>query len=202
MGIYVNNKQFFHVARTVPYNSYDDFERGMELEVGKRHNPFFSFYQKAKTFPVNIDNEMIDVKAISFLARVKNGEITPHNLANDAHDVAQHYLMLARELIMEEVRKDTADDSPSRQSCLWAVETKDQALFWKNRLGCDDARLVTLAVDGVTHTADAGLLLGDSEPLEETYKRAKAYWRGEMSENPELEVLLNGRVEVVDVVDF
>jgi hypothetical protein len=33
MGIYVNNKQFFHVARTVPYNSYDDFERGMELEV-------------------------------------------------------------------------------------------------------------------------------------------------------------------------
>lgn len=120
------------------------------------------------------------------------------NVADFGLEVAQHYLMLARELIMEEVRLRVAPAAPSRKTCLWASESEDGARFWLKRLGGEGGRLLKLNVEGAWHAADANLLLGDSEPLSETYARAEKYWHGDVSLSSEPELLIAGDVEVLE----
>lgn len=192
----VNDRSFFHVARSLPYNPNSALEVGQILDVGYAHNPFFGFYQNEITFPVDTNEGQIHCKAIKFLSSVRDGAISCPTLAEKAHSIAQHYLMLTRELIMEEVRRDVAKGCPSRQSCLWVVETSSEAEYWRNRLGGLDVKIVELVLNGTIHKADAGWLLGDSEPLSKTYKNAKSYWLGEVSDRPELEILFEGKATV------
>jgi Protein of unknown function (DUF2441) len=85
---------------------------------------------------------------------------------------------------MEEVRREIAPDAPSRQRCLWLADSLEEARAWQVRLGGASARILRLNVSGGVHRADAALLLGDSEPLSQTYARARSYWRGEHSATP------------------
>lgn len=189
-------EEFFHVTRTLAYNDNPPVEIGSQFEVGKKHNPFFGFYENERKYAVDDPSGPIEVKAIKFLSSVKNGQINCPNLPSIAHQIAEHYIMLVRELIMEEVRKEVAPDAPSRKSCLWVIENMDQARHWLNRLS-GDSRIVRLSLNGVIHRADANLLLGDSEPLSVTYAKAHAYWRGTMSDSPELEAVFHGTAIVV-----
>lgn len=195
----VSGKHFFHVTRDLPYNKNPPIAPSMKLKIGDNHNPFFGFYENVREYPVDTPEGQINCKALRFLKLVRDGEINCPGLAQIAHEVAEHYVMLVRELIMEEVRKDVAPNAPSRQSCLWVLETVDQAKYWQQRLG-GTSRIARLQLYGVVHHADASLLLGDSEPLSVTYERAHAYWRGEMSENPESEALFRGKATVIDTV--
>ena len=195
----VESQRFFHVTRHLSYNSNAPLVTGLKIEAGIVHNPFFRFYEGEINYPVTTPEGIVHCKAIRFLSAVKNGEIESRNLAHIAHGVAQHYLMLARELIMEEVRKDVDSNLPSRQSCLWMVETESDAKYWQKRLNGVSC-IVVLKVHGVIHRTDASLLLGDSEPLSETYNRARRYWCGETSEHAEREVLFKGTAEVVDLI--
>ncbi|WP_144577097.1 DUF2441 domain-containing protein [Agrobacterium sp. DE0009] len=192
----------FHVTRDVPYSPKLPLEIGYTTTIGQNPNPFFNFYENARTYPVNLANgDIIQVPAIRFLKAVRSGEITPANLAGDALDIAQHYLMLARELLYEEVRVRDHADLPSRQTCLWASDNIEEARAWAVKLG-GRARIFRLRVVGLKHRADANLLLGDSEPLSATYKSAEAYWSGESSSMPLWETLISGAVTLVDEVDM
>lgn len=110
--------------------------------------------------------------------------------------IAQHYIMLVRELVTEEVRKARFDRLPSRQTCIWASEDLGLARFWVQRLN-GPAQIAELEVTGAIHRADSALLLGDSEPFSETYQNAEAYWRGDTSSKAEPEVLFAGQARVV-----
>jgi hypothetical protein len=104
--------------------------------------------------------------------------------------------MLAREIIMEQVRQEIAPDSPSRQNCLWLADTIEEARRWRDRLG--GGRIAHLSVRGAIHRADAAHLLGDSEPLSKTYARARMYCSGQLSDAAELETLFSGSATVID----
>jgi len=190
----------FHVTRQLPYSPQGRLDVGQTLEVGNSHNPFFQFYENARTYPVTLaTGQVIKVPAIKFLASVQSGEVTPNNLPAAALEVAKHYLMLARELIFEEVRLVSANASSlsSRKSCLWASDTLDRAQRWAVQLG-GQCQILRLSVSGLRHVADSNLLLGDSEPLSETYQKAALYWQGGHSDNPELETLISGEVTVLE----
>ncbi len=193
----VEDRIFFHVASTMDYNRNPPLTDGYEFIVGDTHNPFFGFYEGEITIPINTQTGVIPVKALRFLREVSRGNITPApDFVHRAHHIAQHYLMLARELIMEEVRKEIQPEAPSRQSCLWVVESLDEARHWKQRIQNPQTQIVELTLNGIIQRVDAALLLGDSEPLTVTYDRARQYWRGNISTTPELEVLFKGQVRV------
>jgi hypothetical protein len=104
--------------------------------------------------------------------------------------------MLARELIMEELRRDEFNsEPPSRQRCLYACETLLEARYWTARIG-DGGIICELTCTGTIQRADARLLLGDSEPLSITKDRGRAYWRGDASSDPEWETLFVGDATV------
>lgn len=188
----------FHVTRALPYNHYPPLAAGAVLQVGRGHNPFFGFYEEPRKYNVTLaDGSVIWPPAMTFLKAVRDGSVNSANLPQIAVEVADHYLMLVRELVAEEVRKQVAPHLPSRQSCLWASDSLEQAQFWVQRLG-GNTRVLRLEVEGASHKADAGLLLGDSEPLSETYARAARYWRGDVAPNSEPELLISGTVKVVE----
>ena len=196
----VSGHEFFHVTRILAYNKNPPLKIAYQFEVGNIHNPFFSFYENELNYTVNDPSGRIEVKAIKFLSSVKVGTINCPTLPNIAYEIAEHYIMLVRELIMEEVRKEVTPDAPSRKSCLWVVENIDQARYWLGRLG-GDSRIARLSLDGVIHRADASLLLGDSEPLSVTYANAHSYWQGTMSDSPEPEAVFCGTATVVAFED-
>jgi hypothetical protein len=138
---------------------------------------------------------------MSFLKGVNSGAIQCGILPQVALEVAQHYVMLSRELIMEDVRLRIDSGLPSRQSCLWGAEDIDQARLWVTKLGSQGAvSIFELEVTGSLHKADAALLLGDAEALSETIRKAEDYWRGVSSPQPEWESLFAGEAKVLRIV--
>lgn len=60
-------------------------------------------------------------------------------------------------------------------------------------------KIVELEASGTIIRVDAALLLGDAEGLEETYRKARSYWRGEVSDKPEPELLFAGAATITMV---
>jgi hypothetical protein len=103
--------------------------------------------------------------------------------------------MLCRELIMEEIRiAEFNSEPPSRQRCLYACDTLGEARHWKQFVG-QGSTICELTCTGTIQRADAGLLLGDSEPLSVTKDRARKYWRGEAGADPQWETLFIGEAK-------
>jgi hypothetical protein len=192
----VDDRKLFHVTLTKPYKKA--FVYGQTAMIGEANNPFFSFYESAREYPVNHNGQLINVRAVDWLKRVRDKTVvtTPETLANYAVEVAVHYVMLCRELIMEEIRRDDFNGAPpSRQRCLYACDTLDEARYWNQRIG-ENGTICELKCRGTIHRADARLLLGDSEPLSITRERGRMYWRGEAGDNPEFETLFVGEAIV------
>ena len=196
----VRDTALFHVTVTKPYKQA--FAAGQAVKIGADDNPFFRFYEGAREYPIVDNGNMVNVKAVQWLRLVRDGQIAPHPgiLPAIALEVAQHYVMLSRELIMEELRRDEfAGEPPSRQRCLYGCATLEEAKHWQGRLGDPTSSICELSCTGTIHRADAMLLLGDSEPLSVTRDRGRQYWRGEVSEKPEWETLFVGDAHVVRI---
>lgn len=192
------DRTFYHLSCTTNYKN--QFTPNQSVRIGGEHTPFFAFYEKTFTLPIEnpTTRTMEDVPAITWLRRVQQGTIAPHNLPQTAFYIVRHYNMLVRELIMEEVRAAEFPEAPSRQSCLYALESLADFNAWKTAL-TDPGTLCSLSVTGTIHVADSNLLLDESEPLSTTRARARSYWRGEMTADPRREVLIVGDVCVTAV---
>jgi len=188
---------FYHVAHNKNYVRREPLARGSVFTVGHEINPFFGYYDKARTYTVQKDGENIVVPALKFLRDAKRGRITGSDLPKQAYNVANHYSMLARELIMEEVRRDIAPEAPSRKTCLWVVDDLGLAAYWARKIG-GKSRLMKLSLTGHTHRGDAKFLMNESEPLAATYDKAQAYWKGEQTDDPLPEILFSGTAIVLE----
>jgi hypothetical protein len=192
---HVKQRKVYHVTTTMPYKQA--FAPGQTVRLGAASNPFFHFYETPREYEVNDRGQIVQVKAVAWLRQVRDGTIntSPQMLANVATEVAMHYLMLARELIMEEIRAKQCPDAPSRQQCLYVCNSLEEARYWNQRLG-GNGTICELTCTGAIHRADARLLVGDSEPLSTTRDRARQYWRGVVGPNPEMETLFAGNATV------
>ena len=191
----VTDEIFYHVAHTKNYVRRAPLAEGDKFTVGCETNPFFGYYDKARTYTVVKEGENIVVPALKFLREARRGNITGSDLPKQAYNIANHYSMLARELIMEEVRLEIDPNAPSRKSCLWVADSLSLATYWQKKLG-GKSRILKLSVTGTVHLGDAKHLMNESEPLAATYAKARAYWRGEQTSDPLPETLISGTVTV------
>ena len=194
----VQNHKLFHLTETKIYKRA--FSSGQQVSIGTNDNPYFAFFEGAREYNVadNQTGRIFRVKAVDWLKRVRDKTInTSHEeLARIAAEVAAHYVMLCREIIMEEIRREEFNSNPpSRQRCLYACDTLSEAQEWKRLVGLDST-VCELTCTGTVFRADSNLLLGDSEPLSVTKDRARKYWRGESSASPQWETLFVGDAAV------
>lgn len=197
----INAVRLYQATSTNDYKQA--FVLNQQIKVGAEHNPFFKFYETCIEYPVTDDQTgaTIQVNAIDWLHRVKAKTIqTSYEiLADKAFEVSQHYMMLARELIMEEIRIDEFSGTPpSRQRCLYLSDTVEEAKNWIPLLG-GKATVCELTCTGVIHRADSRLMMKVSEPLSVTKEKARAYWRGESSTDPRMEILFEGDADVTAI---
>lgn len=174
----VRNRTLYHLTETKLYKQA--FVAGQVVKIGESYTPYFGFYETARTYPVTQpDGSVIQVPAVKFLKSAQSGELNCPQLSTIAAEVAVHYVMLCRELIMEEIRAtEFSGAPPSRQHCLYTCSTVEEARYWKEFVG-QKSTICELLCTGTIHRADASLLLGDSEPLSVTKDRARKYWRGD-----------------------
>jgi Protein of unknown function (DUF2441) len=191
----VENRKLFHVTATKPYKQA--FVAGQRVAIGEAYNPYFGFCEDSHHRRVVLeDGRTVQLPAIKFFDEVKAGTIKSPKIAIIAAEVASHYIMLTRELIMEELRREEFNsEPPSRQRCLYACDTLEEAREWNQRIG-ENGAICELVCAGTLHRADARLLVTDTEPLSVTRDRGRKYWRGEASDNPAWEILFVGEAEV------
>lgn len=202
----INEQTYFHINSNTNLSPHSLMQCGDVIEVGHRANPFFHFYETYKrTYPVteNPSGIVRQVPAMRFLKLVKEGTITSPILPTIACDTANHFLMLARELLWENVRSAEFPQAPSRQRCIWLIESMADVKNWISRLGFKPNfySVVRLRATGRALKADGNCLAGDSEPLPVWFEKARAYWSGENSETPLPEVLFEGRIEIDEIVN-
>lgn len=191
----VKDRKLFHLTETKPYKQA--LVINQMIKIGEDYTPFFGFYEGSRTYPVTLhDGTVIQVPAVEFLKQVQAGNFNCPALPTIAAEVAQHYVMLCRELIMEDIRLAEFDGKPpSRQRCLYTCESVEEARYWKQFVG-PSSIVCELICTGTIHRADASLLLADSEPLSVTKEQARKYWRGEAGKNPQWETLFVGEAKV------
>ncbi|MGY4289144.1 hypothetical protein ACVWXO_008364 [Bradyrhizobium sp. LM2.7] len=193
----VSGRKLFHLTETKPYKHA--LVMGQIIKIGDGYTPFFGFYESVLTYPVTLgDGSSVQIPAVQFLKEVRAGSVNCPTLPTVATEVAQHYVMLCRELIMEDIRlTEFNGEPPSRQRCLYACDSVVQARSWKQHVG-PASTICELTCSGTIHRVDASLLLADSEPLSVTRERARKYWRGEAGENPQWETLFAGEAKVTE----
>jgi hypothetical protein len=195
---HVANKKFYQVTVTNHYKQA--FQLGQKIAAGKVHNPFFKFYETTLLYPIadGQTGQIIQANAVDWLYRVRAKTIATSYeiLADKAVEVSQHYLMLARELLMEQVRlEEFAGGPPSRQTCLFLTDSADEARTWIPLLG-GQGLICELLCTGEIQRADSRQLVKDSEPLSVTKDRARKYWKGEANVDPRMETLFEGEAVV------
>lgn len=194
----VQGRTLYHATVTNSYKAV--FVKDQIVTVATEHNPFFRFYESTLEFPITDGQtgSLLKVNAVEWIQRVRAGTIqtTYPILADKAFQVSQHYMMLARELIMEQIRVEEFEGkAPSRQTCLFLADSVEEARSWLPLVG-HNGLICELTCSGIIHYADSRLMLAVSEPLSITRDKARGYWRGDVSADPKMEILFRGEATV------
>ncbi|MDV5066103.1 MULTISPECIES: DUF2441 domain-containing protein [Bacillus] len=130
------------------------------------------------------------------------------HIKNENATVVMNYMdqtiRAIRETIVEMVRLQEYPDYPSRLSCLYAAKSYEDALKWKalfDSYNREVLQIVKLRVIGSSFEGEGNLLpKEDAIPFSQKMEQAREYWKGNVNnELPEL--LINGKIEVVEIID-
>lgn len=155
------------------------------------------------------EREQLNSKGEDFI-QILHGHYTNEslNLNKENAEVAIKYIgqtiRAIREVIVEMVRLQEYPEYPSRLSCLYAAKSYEDALKWKELFDSYNRQvlqIVKLRVIGNSFEGDGNLLpKEDGVPFSQKIEQAREYWKGNVkNELPEL--LINGKIEVVEIID-
>ena len=171
------------------------------------------FYHVVTEKPLELGQELIfdDTHHNNVYNRV-------HKLKDKVNDIYQnpnqykninldHHLKVAlRELALEEVRKKNYPKDPSRLASLYVSQTLEEAEKWY-KIFIDLKRptyaIVKVEVDGQIYIGDSWNCFEGTINQENNLKLAKRYWsskKNQLGKEPIIEVLVNGKIKVIEIV--
>ncbi|MFD1135910.1 MULTISPECIES: DUF2441 domain-containing protein [Paenibacillus] len=170
---------------------------------------FYDNNQKNSLYHFFFEKERLNSKGGDFI-HILYGNYNHEGLKLDREnaDVALNYvgqtIRAIRETIVEMVRLQEYPEYPSRLSCLYAAKSYEDALKWKaifDSYNRKVLRLVKLRVVGGIFEGDANLLpKEDGASFSRKIEQAREYWKRNIN-NTLPELLINGQIEVVEVVE-
>ncbi len=205
MSVIDTNQDYFHINRKAAWSHYEAMNAGDQIDVGGSSNPYFQFFEKQmKSVPVtnSKDGSVLNVPGVKFIGSVASREVQTDNVAGIAHDILKHFVAYVRELIWEDIRAKEFPHLPSRQRCIWLIPNLEGVKYWISRIHLTGTDFEVLRVKGQgrIHIASESYLLGDSEPMEESLKKARQYWLGVVENEGTEEVIFEGRLKVHEIV--
>jgi hypothetical protein len=214
---FVENEIFYHIQIVRPWKP-SEWEIGQIHFIGAIKNPFVGFYDK-NSFGVRDPNSGMfyttDYIAAAMRNYIKTGrKEKDKNLSTFYHfdtektteeliKVLNDYLLLVREWIFEEVRKEFFPNLPSRQRCLWVIPDDEKAIqYWWNEMG-KEGKLLKLELTGKIHQTNQQCLAQTTQSLNEIRMKAFKYWAGASGiDSSQDEYLFEGFVKVLESITF
>lgn len=205
MSINGDEAVYFHINRVVNRPSTKMWNVGDTIEIGRKVNPYFSFMEsERKTYTVRMfDLTTQKLSGKQLLNAVCSGQASCLNVAEIALDIVDHLVTYVREIIWEDIRKSEFPHLPSRQRCIWLIADVEGLKFWLQNLDLEEQvfQILKVKVEGKLHIANDEHLLTDSEPMLKTIERARQYWSGSKDNATSREILFEGNLTVLDIVD-
>lgn len=133
-------------------------------------------------------------------------DIYAHPEKYEGIKLEHHTSVALRELALEEVRKESYPNYPSRMGCLYvskSIEEANKRFDFFTRIGRPTFQIVKLKVNGNCFEGDATKCFEGSPYKEENLRLAKRYWenREEQGDEPTvIKMLVDGDIEVVEVI--
>ncbi|MFJ7887242.1 DUF2441 domain-containing protein [Lysinibacillus xylanilyticus] len=192
------NENEFYVYHIVTRNK---MSTGQIINFDKsQKNTLYSFF---------FEKEQLNSKGEDFI-KILYGHYTNDglNISKENAEIAIKYvgqtIRAIREVIVEMVRLQEHPEYPSRLSCLYAAKSYEDVLKWKeifDSYNRNVLQIVKLRVSGNYFEGDANLLpKEDGVPFSQKIEQAREYWKGNVK-NVLTEVLINGKIEVLEIID-
>lgn len=190
---------FFHFH----YNSggainESTLEVGDVIKTGVDFNPYF---RSVMDYFSSIPHGENQLPILGFLKYGSAFGYPSAIVANACAEIIESHFKLIREYEFERVRSAEFPNLPSRMRCLWMTD-KSLISHWNQRLdGRANKRLLRVSAHGKIHRANEGFLPVEVTPMSELQDLARAYWRGEDHEKGKFELLLEGSMEILEMID-
>ncbi|MFF3101903.1 DUF2441 domain-containing protein [Viridibacillus arvi] len=169
----------------------------------------FDKNQKNTLFHFFFEREQLNSKGEDFIQILQDHDTNEGLYLNKENaQVAINYvdqtIRAIREAIVEMVRLQEFPEYPSRLSCLYATKSYEDALKWKSLFDSYNRKvlqIVKLRVIGNYFEGDGDLLpKTDGVPFSRKIEQAIEYWNGNVKKELS-ELLINGKIEVVEVIE-
>ncbi|PLR74894.1 DUF2441 domain-containing protein [Bacillus sp. UMB0728] len=178
-----------------------------KMEPGQRIQ--FDRSQKNSLYRFFFEREQFNSRGEDFI-QILYGKSTNEglNLDRENTETAIKYMSQTiraiREVIVEMVRLQEYPQYPSRLSCLYAAESYEDVLKWKEIFDFYNRKvlqIVKLRVFGKSFRGDGDLLpKEDGAPFAQKIEQAREYWRGG-SNHVLPEILIDGIIEVTEIME-
>jgi hypothetical protein len=139
---------------------------------------------------------------VDLLSDVASGQLTAEEARAKLRSLKVQ-AEVSKEAVFEQVRAAEFAGRPSRKRCMFLFSPQDP-LAYAARMHFSLASRSVLDIEpldgAAVHRADAGLLTCTGRPPEVQREFARRYWKGETTESPLEEILLEGPFRIVRVV--
>lgn len=114
------------------------------------------------------------------------------------------YYQLTREIVLEEVRKSSFPEKPSRLNGIWLTD-KAYLDIWLRQIPSEQfpQKIYLVKFSGKAHRADGRWITNPTLSFEKIYQNAIGYWTGEDKSKrgkPNAEFICNGSIEIISEV--
>jgi len=206
----IKNKVFFHVGNEV------NWEKDQTYFVGEGVSPrYLALMSRGFSLPVGPSQQAIPVSSVAegmahFLQRKEKAPFLAENYHHNPEGTLMEILpafhaqmVMIRELIFEETRKESFSDKTSRYKGIQVVPaTKNALAFWLPKLKTLGAKIYKVELTGKLHRASAELLVLNSLAPQIIKMNAYKYWLGnEKSPNDNDECTFEGFLKVQTIID-
>lgn len=190
----VNKKIYYHI------NTGTKLNVGNVLNIGDRYNNFYyEIYDSEYLLEEKDANEIL-------INKRKNKDYTISDIEEFklVYETINNSAMITRELIFEEVRKETDSNLPSRLKCLYVCNSLEEIEEWLNifkRTNKKDYQILELELTGKVFTGDASYILRQNISLNKKREQAREYWNGNKINNHN-ESLFEGEATVKKIINL
>lgn len=204
----IRNKIFYHV------NKFLDWEEGFEFLVGEEPSPqYMSLMSREALYDTNdgsSEQYPLTYVAAGFQYHKETGSAPPQfpqnidlkkgKIFSATLNGFKDFVLITRELIFEEVRKEKFPDKPSRRNAFHIIKDDKAAVaFWLPKIASPEHKLYKLEVTGKAHIGNVDYLGNDSVSPMMTRWNAYQYWLGAEKDVESNEIMFEGAVKVLGV---
>ena len=202
-------KNYYHIQRIGVYRANRPYYKVGDIVKTNDFNPYFEYYNSYihPNLTVNLNTpEEFQLSRLKMLEAVSSSSITMKDqveVAKIGELIAQHFITYTRELVFEAVRAEKFPHLPSRQKCIWVVDSLDGLKHWKSRLppaSGYDIEVFKVDIQGNIHSASEEHLLYGEFLHSEMIDAANKYWNGTISETIRKETLFEGEMRILEKI--